>query len=175
MIKTVLAVLFSCLAVQWARADEAPAGDASLRELLVVTHAHDLLDGVLGQADTTIQNSVTQAMAGKSLTPAQQRIVDDDRHQMVDMLKESLSWDTMEPLYLDAYRRSFSQSDVDGMLVFYKSPAGQAVIGKLPTVMQFVMQIMHDRMAVIMPQIQQIQQDMDRRLQATAPPADPAK
>ncbi len=175
MMQAALTVLLSCLAVQSAWADDAPASDASLQELLAVTQAHSLLDSVLGQTDATIQNSISQAMAGKSLTPEQQSIVDDHRHQMVDMLRESLSWDTMEPLYIDAYRRSFTQAEVDGMLVFYKSPAGQAVVAKLPTVMQFVMQIMHDRMAVIMPRIEQLGQDMHRRLQAAAPPAQSAK
>src|SRR5258706_7566317 len=108
MLKIAVAALWCCLAVQSAQADEAPVSDASLRELLEVTQAHKILDTVMGQVDATIRSASTQALAGKSLTPEQQTIFDDGRHQMVGVLNEALSWDVMEPLYMDTYRRSLT-------------------------------------------------------------------
>ncbi|HKC15875.1 MAG TPA: DUF2059 domain-containing protein [Steroidobacteraceae bacterium] len=173
MLKTAVAALLACLALQTAQADEAPVSDASLRELLEVTQAHKILDTVMGQVDTTIRNTTTQALAGKSLTPEQQTIFDDGRHQMVSVLNEALSWDIMEPLYMDTYRRSFTQSEMDGMLAFYKSPAGQAMIAKLPLVVQNIMQLTGERMQVITPKLEQIQQDMVQRLRATGQASKP--
>ena len=170
MFKTAAAALLSCIALQSAQADEAPVSDASLRELLIVTQTHKILDAVMGQVDATIQKATTQALEGKELTPEQQAIFDDGRRQMVSVLSEGLSWDTMEPLYMDIYRRSFTQSELDGLLVFYKSPAGQAMIAKLPIVAQNIMQLTTERMQVIVPKLQQIQQDMVRRLQAIGQP-----
>ena len=167
MLKIAVAALWCCLAVQSAQADEAPVSDASLRELLEVTQAHKILDTMMGQVDATIRSASTQALAGKTLTPEQQTIFDDGGHQMVGVLNEALSWDVMEPLYMDTYRRSFTQSEMDGMLAFYKSPAGQAMIAKLPLVVQNIMQLTSERMQVITPKLQQIQQDMVQRLRAT--------
>ena len=65
------------------------------------------------------------------------------------------------------YRNTFSQAEVDGMLGFYRSPAGQAVIAKMPLVMQNTMQSMQGRMAVMMPRIQELQRDTVARLRAT--------
>jgi len=174
MLKTAVAALLSCLALHSALADEAPVSDASLRELLEVTQAHKILDGIMGQMDATIRNATTQALAGKSLTPEQQTIYDEGRHQMVSALNEALSWDIMEPLYMDTYRRSFTQAEMDGMLTFYKSPAGRAVIAKLPIVVQNIMQMTTERMQVLSPKLEQIQQDVVRRLRATEQASKPA-
>jgi len=50
------------------------------------------------------------------------------------LVKEELNWATFEPMMVEVYRNTFSQHEVDGMLTFYRSEAGQAVIAKLPTV-----------------------------------------
>jgi hypothetical protein len=171
MMKTGIAVLMFCLALPSAQADETPVSDASLKELLEVTHAHSLLDSVMGQVEASMQKSMAQAMAGQPMTPEQQAILDDFRHRTVDMIKDSLSWDTMEPIYMEAYRRSFTQQEMNGMLAFYTSEAGRAVIAKLPLVIQNIMQITNERMTLIMPKIQQLQQDLRARLEATQPPA----
>src|SRR5258706_4142543 len=132
MLKTAVAALLACLALQTAQADEAPVSDASLRELLEVTQAHKILDTVMGQVDATIRSASTQALAGKSLTPEQQTIFDDGRHQMVGVLNEALSWDVMEPLYMDTYRRALTQTQTDGVVGLYQFPDGHDINGQPP-------------------------------------------
>ena len=73
----------------------------------------------------------------------------------------------------EIYRKSFSQSEMDGMLKFYKSPAGKAVIAKMPVVMQNTMQVMQGEMAEMMPKIQQLIADTTSQMQALdQPPTD---
>ena len=52
------------------------------------------------------------------------------------------------------------------MLAFYKSPSGQAVLAKMPTVMQQGMQYMKGQMTTLMPEIQKINEETETRLQA---------
>nr|WP_276510032.1 DUF2059 domain-containing protein [Niveibacterium umoris] len=69
-------------------------------------------------------------------------------------------------MFLDIYQKTFTQKEVDGMLSFYKSPAGQAVIKKMPQVMQASMQIMQARMSKLVPQIQQITAEGAEKMKA---------
>jgi hypothetical protein len=60
------------------------------------------------------------------------------------------------------------------MITFYKSNAGQAVIKKMPVVMQSTMANVQAQMSSIMPKIQKIQQEAVEQVKAKADAA-PAK
>src|SRR5262249_25615685 len=62
--------------------------------------------------------------------------LDDMRAVTVKNMKEALKWDDLKQMYFQIYSESFTQEEVDGMLAFYESPAGKAVIKKMPVVMQ---------------------------------------
>jgi hypothetical protein len=81
-------------------------------------------------------------------------------------MDEELSWRNYEPLYLDIYARSLTQEEVDGMLAFYATLAGKAVIAKMPTIMQLTMEAVQQRMLLWMPKVAQMQQEAVDRLKA---------
>jgi len=146
------------------RAEE--ANDKTVRELLAVTQTQKLMDGMIAQMDAMMQASMKQALAGRTVSPDQQRILDDTRAQMVALFKNEMAWETFEPLMIDIYRKTFTEEEVKGMLDFYKSPAGQAVIAKMPAVMQASMQMAQSRMGAMMPKMKKIQDDAMGRLKA---------
>jgi hypothetical protein len=119
-----------------------------------------------------------QASPGQTLNAEQQSILDDMRSKMVAVMKDELNWDSLEPLFVGIYRKTFTQSEVDGMLKFYKSPAGKALIAKLPVVMQNSMAVTQDHVKDMVPRLQQIGREYAEKLQATrtpGPPTDTAK
>ena len=81
-------------------------------------------------------------------------------------MKELLDWKKLEPVYVRIYQKSFSQEEVDGMIAFYKTPAGQAVIGKMPAVMQNTMDEMQQMMTPVMQKMQRMQQDVAAEMKA---------
>ena len=103
-----------------------------------------------------MKSSIKQAVAGQSLTPEQEMVKLEMQGKMAAMLREELSWESLEPMYIEIYRKTLTQREVDGMLSFYTSPAGRAVILKMPLVMQSTMQAMQGRMSTFMPKIQQL-------------------
>jgi hypothetical protein len=168
MINLRYVILLAYLAMCPAIAAEAPASETSIRELLTITQSQKLLDGTMGQVDAMMQRSMKQALAGQStLTADQQTIMDRMRTQMIALIREDMKWETLEPMFIDVYKQSFTQKEVDGMLDFYKSEPGQAVIAKMPLVMQNTMQAMQGRMAVMLPKLQQLQQDAIAELKAS--------
>jgi len=160
-------ILLAYVAMCPAIAAEAPASETSVRELLTITQSQKLVDGTMGQVDAMMQRSMKQALAGQTLTADQQRIMDNMRTKMIALFREDMKWETLEPMFIDVYKQSFTQKEVDGMLDFYKSEPGQAVIAKMPLVMQNTMQAMQGRMAVLLPKLQQLQQDAIAELKAS--------
>lgn len=167
MINLRYVILLAYFAMCPAIAAEAPASETSIRELLTLTQSQKLLDGTMGQVDAMMQRSMKQALAGQTLTADQQRIMDNMRTKMIALFREDMKWETLEPMFIDVYKQSFTQKEVDGMLDFYKSEPGQAVIAKMPLVMQNTMQAMQGRMAVMLPKLQQLQQDAIAELKAS--------
>jgi len=160
-----LAVLVICSFTSAAAfaADTRPS-EASLKRLLIVTDAQKLLESALGTVDQSMDAGIKQALKGQPINEQGQAALDEMRAKMSALFKESLAWEAMEPMFIDIYGRSLTQAEVNGMLKFYESDAGKAVIAKMPLIMQNTMQAMQERMATLTPKIMQIQQEAVARM-----------
>lgn len=174
MNKRILLVLFLCGSVAMAAdnpsptspAPSNPPSEASVKQLLEVAQARKLVDSIMAQMDNLMQQSIAQATKGQTISPKVQKEVDKGRSEALAMMKELLDWSKLEPIYVRVYQKSFSQPEVDGMIAFYKTPAGQAVIGKMPAVMQNTMDETQQMMAPVMQKIQKTQQDVVAEMKA---------
>ena len=140
-------------------ANDAPASDESIREMLAVTDAHKLIDTVRGQVDAMMKDSMQQALQGKALSADQQAILDRMQTKMSAVVDEMLDWKGLQAMYVRIYRASFTQDELDGILAFYKTPAGQAMINKMPVVMQNVMAEMKNLIGPMQQKLLQIQRE----------------
>jgi hypothetical protein len=166
-------LLLACLLLAApAFANDAPASDESIREMLAVSDAHKLIDTVRGQIDAMMKDSMHQALQGKVLSADKQVILDHMQAKMAAVIDEMLDWNALQPMYIRIYRASFTQDELDGMLAFYKTPAGQAMINKMPLVMQNVMSEMKVLIGPMQQKLQQIQRETLQEMQdSTAKPA----
>ncbi|HEY2138984.1 MAG TPA: DUF2059 domain-containing protein [Chthoniobacterales bacterium] len=143
-----------------------PPTDASIKQLLEVAQARKLVDSVMKQMDNLMEQSIAQATQGQKIPPKVQKEIDARRAEVTAMMKELLDWTKLEPLYVRVYQKTFSQEEVDGMIVFYKTPAGQAVIAKMPAVMQHTIEEMQQTMGPVMQKMQKLQQDVVAEMKA---------
>jgi len=90
---------------------------------------------------------------GKPLSAEQQRVLDGFATRFAAVMREDMSWQKMRPLYVQLYRDSFDQEEIDGMLAFYASPAGLAVVNKMPVVMQKSMALSQSLMQSFIPKM----------------------
>ncbi len=123
-----------------ARATEPTA--ESVEELLRVTQPESMLETIYGQFESGMRAGMQQAVAGQRLSDKQQSILDNAPREFAAVLREELSWARIQGIYVGIYRESFTQEEIDGMLVFYKSPVGQAFVRKMPQVTQRSGQVM---------------------------------
>ena len=140
--------------------------DASIKQLLEVAQTHKLVDSVIAQMNNLMLQAIAQATKGQPIPPKVQKDIDHRRDETVSLMKELLDWKKLEPMYVRIYQKSFTQAEVDGMIGFYKTPAGQAVISKMPAVMQSSIDEMQQLMGPVMEKIQRTQQDVAAELKA---------
>jgi len=127
-------VLASCLPSY-----AAPPSDASIEALLKVTQAERLSNNMMTGLQANLRQSMAAAVQGKDLTVDQKRVLDELPGKMAALMQEQMSWAHMRPMYVQIYKNVYSQDDVDGMLAFYQTAAGQALIEKAPLVMQMTL------------------------------------
>jgi hypothetical protein len=171
--KRLVTLVFAVFACQAALAQDAKPSEASIRQLFEVMHSSKLLDAYVTQIDATVRASMEQAFAGQQPTAKQQKIMETLGRNIAALVKQELNWATFEPLMIEVYRNTFSQHEVDGMLTFYRSEAGQAVIAKLPAAMQQTMTSMQSHVKTLTPKIVQLERDMAAQLKAAGEPEQP--
>lgn len=140
-----LIALFASFAVQ-----AAPASEASIEQLLTVTKAEALLDGMKSSIEPMFNQTLEESMRGQPMTDQQKQWAQKFQTRVRALMQEELAWNKLKPQYIQIYRESFEQEDIDGMLAFYASPAGQAMINKMPVVMQKSMQLSQRMMQSMM-------------------------
>jgi hypothetical protein len=150
---------------------EAQPSEESVQRLLEITQVKKVLQTVSEQMDANFAAMVKRELGEhqEDLTPEQQQAIDARRKAAADMVRNLLSWDSMGALYLKVYQETFSQSEIDGMLEFYATPAGQAVIAKLPLVAKNTMSEMQQRVQQMMPKLQQMAKDTAEQIKAQGP------
>lgn len=163
--KKLIAILGICLASTAAIADIKPS-DASLDELLTISESQKLIDGMWPQVEGMMNNAAKQALGNTSLNSEQQKVMQEANAKIADIFKDEFSYQKMKPMMISVYKESFSQDEVDGMIKFYKSKAGQAVIKKMPLVMQSTMTNVQTQMSTVIPKIQKIQQEAIEQIKA---------
>ncbi len=164
MLRTLLLPL--ALATTAVFAADKPASDASIREMLQLTEARKLIDGVFPQLEGMVNASMRDALKGRTPSAEERQAMANMTAKMMKMMQDELSWDKLEPLYLRIYQKSFTQDELDGMIAFYRTPAGIALVKKLPVVMQETMGAMQAMMKPMMEKIQGMINETMAELQA---------
>jgi len=82
--------------------------------------------------------------------------VEEAKRRVLELIKRRFSWQVMKPQYMKLYEEAFTDEEIDGMIAFYSTPAGQSCLKKIPIVMQRSMVIGRDAMMELNPEIQRI-------------------
>ena len=138
-----------------ALADEA-SKNAKIDEMLRLTH----VDRTIGQTLDSMEKMVTSQMAKADLTAEERQHAEDVQSKMMALIAARLSWQNAKASYVKIYAETFSESEIDGILAFYKSPAGEAMLDKMPLLMQKSMEVSQQLMVDIMPQIQHMTEEL---------------
>lgn len=145
----------------------ATASEESIRQLLEVTKARSLLDNMRNQGVNKIRENHRQLLQENGLSQGQQAIVLDALDKMVSLFESTFSWEKWELRYVFMYQEAFSEEEIKSMLSFYRTPAGQAVIDKMPVLTQQVINQTTDVAGQLRKELEKIQVKAKVELEAT--------
>ena len=149
----------------------APPSDQSINDMMNAIHVEQMLNQMLTQMDagmkTGMEQGVQQSVKGKELTPSQRQTIDACHQKMSAMMKEELSLAKTKDIYVQVYRETLTQEEVNSIIAFYSSPAGKAMVEKIPVAMQKAGTIMQSRMAPLTQKMQAIQEECMKELSKT--------
>ena len=146
--------------------------DAKIDELLTLMNVNQAQKQIMEQMKNMVRAQVA-AQLGKTGAPANQLAsADEVQKRIFDLMTERLSWDKMKPAYRKAYSDTFSEPEIDGILAFYRSPAGRAMIDKMPTLMAKTVSITQEQVGSIIPEIDRIVHEVSEKYKS-APANEP--
>jgi uncharacterized protein len=175
--KFLTTLLFAVLALPAVAQDAKPTA-ASVRQLFEAMHSSSMVDTYVKQVETTMRTALQQATAEQTPNAKQKKIVEDLQTRIMALVKEQLKWADLEPILIEVYRDTFTPHEIDGMLKFYRSDAGRAVITKLPTATQESMARIQGRVNALTPKIMELEKETAAQIKAAgdgqpAPPSSP--
>jgi hypothetical protein len=146
-----------CLPVT-ARADDSTKR-AKVQEMLELLHLDRTLDQMMKMLEQEATAATNAKLDGRHATPGQKDGIDAFQKQLFDYIGTQLSWESMKSDYVDLYAQTFTEDEIDGMLAFYKSPAGAAVIAKTPELAAKAGLLGAKKMLALKPEIQKMVDD----------------
>ncbi len=169
MFKTLLALALIIMVSTSAFGADARPSEKSIQELMRVTNAQKMLDDMMVQVDVIMKSAMQQALKDQDITAKQQEQIDEMLGKLTTVFREEMTWETLEPLFLKVYGDSFTQQELDGMLAFYRTPVGQAVIKKMPLVVKNTMTEMQKRMGPLLEKLMAVENEALEKLKTGSP------
>lgn len=163
--RALLATLLSFIIASTAFAGDNPASEASVRKLLELTGTEKVVDQMMLQVDSVMQNAIKQATSDARFSPERQAIIDRFSKSFALLMQEELKWERMEPLFVALYTETLSEDEVAAIIAFNQSEVGQSINRKTPLLLQKNLEMRQKMLLAIMPKILEIADDMAKQLQ----------
>jgi uncharacterized protein len=162
------ALAFLCAAVV---AHAAPPSDQSLNQMMTVMQVEAMLNQALQQMNGTIakgmEQGLQQSLQAKELTAGQKAAVENFKTKLSTTMKEELSYPKVKEIYLQVYRETLTQEEVNSIVAFYGSSAGKAMIEKMPIAMQKASTLMQARIRPMTQKLEAMQQEFVKEMANT--------
>jgi hypothetical protein len=136
------------------RADDA-SKSAKAEELLQLTQG----DQMMKMMEPMMKGMMAQM--DKDMPPEQRARVGEMQGKMMSLVAGSLS--KAKPALAKVYTDTYTEEEIDGILAFYKSPAGKAFLEKMPEVMQRSMPVMMQMMGDLQPEIKRMMEGVKEK------------
>jgi hypothetical protein len=154
---TLLLCLALCLPLT-AHADDATKR-AKVQEMLNLLHIDRTMDQLMDLFEKEAAAATNAKLNSQGASADRKTRMDAFQKQLFDFIESQIGWKSMQAEYIDLYANTFTEDEIDGMLAFYKSPAGVAMINKTPELMTKSSTMVQKKMLAIEPQIQKMVQD----------------
>jgi hypothetical protein len=165
----VFVMLFAVAPFCGAQASDA-AKEAKIHVMFDVMHMSRMMDTMIGAVTQMVHQMGENSPDMATATPEQKKIVADFEDKAMKLAIESMGWKALEPDYVKLYAANFSTEEIDAITKFYASPVGQAMLNKTPELTAASMKVVQGKMALLQPQLKELQEQLVKELANSAPP-----
>jgi uncharacterized protein len=148
-----LTLVCALLLAPAAFADQA-SKNAKIEQLLTAMNIEQQQKQTLDQIQQLVLGQVKSQMPSQGDAAK----VEDLQKKMFALIGEETSWRKMKPVFVKVYNDTYTEQEIEGILAFYQSPAGKAMVAKQPTLTSKMMTGMQAQMGDIMTKIQKLMQ-----------------
>jgi hypothetical protein len=160
-----------CLAASVAYADEATK-TAKVEEFLRLSKVDEKLRQGMDLAMRQVKAGVVQQIMGVKLPPDQETALGEFQDKVARIVSDALAWEKLKPAYVKLFTEAYSEAELDDIIAFYRSPTGQSMVAKAPSLMAKASEIAQQRLATVMPELQALTRDFGAQAAKTTQPAE---
>jgi hypothetical protein len=142
-------MLIACAACHLLQAQQSAAAPlttkaAKIEELFRLTQTDQMQKQVMAQMAAMMKQQTVSGM-----TPEERQAANDAMQRVMDFTMQKMSWEVMKPEFVKIYDATYTEDEISGILMFYQSPPGAAMLAKTPVLMASTMALLQKRMAEI--------------------------
>ncbi len=151
------------------------ADDASrlkkAEEYLQLTKADERSKQVMDLTWNAMMSGMEKQMGQTNLPPEMKQALEEFKSGAKQLMDKALSWESLKGEYAQMTADTFTETELDDILTFFKSSTGRSMAAKSEELMARGGKIGQKRAEALLPEIQKLSQEMVRKLQQTAPSA----
>jgi hypothetical protein len=134
---------------------------AKIGELMDVMHMEQMVPQTTQQVLTQMQQMMAAAFKKENLPPDSGPKLEEMQKKMTALVSEKLNWQKLKSVYVKAYADTFTEEEIQGLIDFYKTPAGQAFLKKTPLLVKNSMEAMQGMMVDMMAEIPKMLEEIN--------------
>jgi hypothetical protein len=154
-LKSLLATTILFSAASAAYGDEA-SRMTKADEFLRLAKMDEMLQQTLKMVSEQTKSGVLQQMMGVKTSPEAQKDLAAFQDKVANLIADVFAWEKLKPAYVKLYAEAFTDEELDGIVAFYKSPTGKAMVAKTPSLMTKASTVVQQRMAEAQPALQKL-------------------
>jgi len=152
-----------CAAALLSASSFAQADDASqqkeIEKLLDVTHAEAQVSGIREHMLAQLSEIAGQQAQGE-LNEVQKAAVARYTKEATELFGKHLAWDKIRTVQVAAYKKAFTEQEIQALNTFYATPVGQKMLTQMPAIVAASTDEIRTDMQGLMPELEQIAQKM---------------
>jgi uncharacterized protein len=128
------------------------ASKSSVEKLIEASKAQESYKELVSEVDKSIAS--IEQMANNTKYSSEQEEINYKKavSKIISSIKQETSWAKLQNTIIDAYATTYNQEEVNGLIAFYKTNIGKALIAKNPAISKKILAATQESMNIILTQ-----------------------
>ncbi|KRT73557.1 MAG: hypothetical protein XU12_C0008G0024 [Deltaproteobacteria bacterium CSP1-8] len=133
-------------------------------EVMQYMKAHKALETAKFGVWSLFEN-MREAAVDKGAQTDEERSIEKKYFQKVnELIDREVTWEAVRPAFIGVFEEVFTESEINGLLFFFKSPAGKAYIEKFPILTRKLVEASQKETIRILPGLEKLEEEMKHEM-----------